>query len=159
MHSWKCYNNRLGQHNQIVHTKIVDYCPLLISHVKMEEGPKLNFSYLYSLFLIIKKSYISPLRPWNTVTQSMEDNSGPPIWFTDHNTDARPGYTIHIRPQPSVCGWCPEYMMSRIDRTTMRLFNKNHICRHVRSLHGSTGNVGSSMSAQPLLPTDSDLGE
>jgi len=29
--------------------------------------------------------------------------------------------------------------------------------RHVRSLHGSTGNVGSSMSAQPLLPTDSDL--
>ena len=31
--------------------------------------------------------------------------------------------------------------------------------RHVRSLHGSTGNVGSSMSAQPLLPTDSDHGE
>merc|ERR550539_1670595 len=29
--------------------------------------------------------------------------------------------------------------------------------RHVRSVNGSTGNVGSSMSAQPLLPTDSDL--
>ena len=48
---------------------------------------------------------ISPLRVSNTVPS--EHNSGSCIWFSDHNTV---GYTIHIRPLPSIHGpICPEY--------------------------------------------------
>ena len=86
--------------------------------------------------------------------QSREHKSGSRIWLTDHNTVARP------HKATTICLWLvPRIYHTCNDRTIMRLFNENRIARHVRSLHGSTGNVGSSMSAQPLLPTDSDLGE
>ena len=86
--------------------------------------PKMFHFTFFVLDLFIKRVvYLHWGRGRNTVPQSREHNSGPRIWLTDHNTVVRPGFTIHIRLLPFVCGWCPEYTYHmRNDRTIMSLF-------------------------------------
>ena len=50
--------------------------------------------------------------------------------------------------------------MELASEIAVKMTLNTYFFRHVRSLHGSMGNVGSSISAQPLLPvTDNDIGE
>ena len=82
--------------------------------------------------------------------------------------DHQQGLLLQVQRQDSEAnaGTCPgelcqETIIPKVRGRGIIIFiiTKNLILRHVRSVHGSSSNIGS-VSAQPILPgVDNDLGE